>query len=193
MWWVGVMSVGCLQLYWKVKVKQAPLSMELSRQEYWSGMLFPSPGDLLDPVIEPRSPALQADSLPSEPPGIEYWIKVFPHIVTEKPNQTESSEKENALSHVMKSQGACFLASACFSPFLNSTFSQLAPSAIGFLTWGYKETIAFSTSLLIRSPAEQSFGIVSNGSPSTPLLWLSWVMSPSLSQPLGRKVLTALT
>jgi len=43
--------------------------MEFSRQECWSGLPFPSPGDLLDPGIEPRSPALQADSLPSEPPG----------------------------------------------------------------------------------------------------------------------------
>ena len=43
--------------------------MEFSRQEYWSGWLFPSPGDLPDPGIELRSPALQVDSLPSEPPG----------------------------------------------------------------------------------------------------------------------------
>ena len=48
---------------------QAPLSMEFSRQEFWSGLPFPPPGDLADPGIEPRSPALQADSLPSEPPG----------------------------------------------------------------------------------------------------------------------------
>ena len=43
--------------------------MEFSRQEYWSGLPFPSPRDLTDPGIEPRSPALQADALPSEPPG----------------------------------------------------------------------------------------------------------------------------
>ena len=43
--------------------------MEFSRQEYWSGLLFPSPGGLPDPGIEPQCPALQADSLPSEPPG----------------------------------------------------------------------------------------------------------------------------
>ena len=48
---------------------QAPLSMEFSRQEYWNGLLFPTPGDLPDPGIEPASPALQADSLPSEPQG----------------------------------------------------------------------------------------------------------------------------
>ena len=48
---------------------QAPPSMEFSRQEYWSGLPFPSPGDLPDPGIEPGSPALQADALPSESPG----------------------------------------------------------------------------------------------------------------------------
>ena len=47
---------------------QASLSMGFSRQEYWSGLPFPSPGDLPHPVIEPRSPALEADALPSEPP-----------------------------------------------------------------------------------------------------------------------------
>ena len=48
---------------------QAPLSMGFSRREYWSGLTFSSPGDLPDPGIEPGSPALQADTLPSEPPG----------------------------------------------------------------------------------------------------------------------------
>ena len=48
---------------------QAPPSMEISRQDYWSALPFPSPGDLPDPGIKSRSPALQADSLLSEPPG----------------------------------------------------------------------------------------------------------------------------
>ena len=48
---------------------QVPLSMTFSRQEFGSGLPFRSPGDLPNPGIEPRSPALQADSLPSEPPG----------------------------------------------------------------------------------------------------------------------------
>ena len=47
---------------------QAPPSMGFSRQEYWSGLPFPSSGDLPDPGIEPRSPAFQADALSSEPP-----------------------------------------------------------------------------------------------------------------------------
>ena len=62
--------MGC-QLFvvaWTVAC-QAPLFMELSRQEYWSGLPFPSPGDLPSPRTEPRSPALQADPLPSQPPG----------------------------------------------------------------------------------------------------------------------------
>ena len=75
-----------LKLYWRIlKVKslsfvpffatpwtvayQAPTSMGFSRQEYWSGLPFPSPGDLPYPGIEPRSPAFQADPLTSEPPG----------------------------------------------------------------------------------------------------------------------------
>ena len=60
---------------WTVAL-QAPLSMGFSRQEYWSGLLFPSSGDFSDPEIKPRSPTLQADSLPlynytnSEPQGV---------------------------------------------------------------------------------------------------------------------------
>ena len=53
---------------WTV-VHQAPLSTGFSRQEYWGGLQFPSPEDLPDPGIKPRSPALQADSLPTKPPG----------------------------------------------------------------------------------------------------------------------------
>ena len=53
---------------WTV-VYQAPQSTEFSRQEYWSGLPFPSPGDLPNRGIKPGSPCLQADTLPSEPPG----------------------------------------------------------------------------------------------------------------------------
>ena len=65
-----VCVLSCVPLVvtpWTV-VYQASLSMGFSRQEYWSGLPFPSPGDHPDPGIEPRSPALQADTLPSEPP-----------------------------------------------------------------------------------------------------------------------------
>ena len=66
-----VKLLGHVRLFatpWTV-AHQAPPSMGFSRQEYWSGWPFPSPGDLPDPGIEPRSPTLQADALTSEPPG----------------------------------------------------------------------------------------------------------------------------
>ena len=74
---------GCVRLFetpWTV-AHQAPLSMGLSRQEYWSGLPFCSPGDLPDPGIKPRSPALQADSLTSEPTQTEFGekkVELFP-------------------------------------------------------------------------------------------------------------------
>ena len=63
--------LSCVRLFttaWLV-AHQAPLSMKSSRQEYWSGLSFPSPRDLPNPGSEPRSPALQVNSLLSEPPG----------------------------------------------------------------------------------------------------------------------------
>ena len=63
----GLVAKSCLTLVtpWTVAC-QAPLSTGFSWQEHWSGLPFPSPADLHDPGIEPRSPALQADSLPTE-------------------------------------------------------------------------------------------------------------------------------
>ena len=69
--WVKVKSLSHVRLFatpWTVAY-QAPPSVGFSRQEYWSGWPFPSPGDLPNPGIEPGSPTLQADTLPSEPPG----------------------------------------------------------------------------------------------------------------------------
>ena len=69
--------LSCVQLFeipWTIAY-QAPPSMAFSRQEYWSGLPFPFPGDLPNPRIELWSPALQADVLPSEPPGKEPWEK----------------------------------------------------------------------------------------------------------------------
>ena len=66
---VKVKSLSHVQLFvnpWTV-AHQAPLSIGFSRQEYWSGLPCPSPGDLPNPGIKPRSPALQADALTSEP------------------------------------------------------------------------------------------------------------------------------
>ena len=66
----GVVAQSCptLATPWTVAYQASP-SMGFSRQEYWSGLPFPSPGDLPDPGIKPRSPAFEADALTSEPPG----------------------------------------------------------------------------------------------------------------------------
>ena len=76
---VCVKLLSHVQLFatpWTV-ARQAPLSMGFSRQEYWSGLPWPSPGDLPNPGIKPGSPALQADALSSEPPGRGYK----PHLI----------------------------------------------------------------------------------------------------------------
>ena len=58
--------VGLFVIPWTIVACPTPLSMAFSRTEYWSGLSFPSPGDLLNPGMEPRSPALQVDSLPTK-------------------------------------------------------------------------------------------------------------------------------
>ena len=74
---------------WTVVHQAPPLSMGFSRQEYWNGY----PGDLPDPGIKPRSPALQADSLPSEPPG--------------KPNHTSVLKKDQGLDIFWSKPSMC--------------------------------------------------------------------------------------
>ena len=63
-----MLSASVMLTLWTVAC-QAPLPMGIPRQEYWSGLPFPSPGDLPDLGIEPKSPELQTDSLPSEQHG----------------------------------------------------------------------------------------------------------------------------
>ena len=67
------LCVSCSVVSDSLRFQQALLSMEFSRQEYWSGLSFPTPGSLPDSGTEPRSPALQADSLLSQPPGKNVW------------------------------------------------------------------------------------------------------------------------
>ena len=89
--WSEVKSLSRVRLFatpWTIAY-QAPLSMGFSRQEYWSGLPFPSPGDLPYPGIKPRSPALWADTLSSKPPGkpILTWL-MFSHwfkFINKKP------------------------------------------------------------------------------------------------------------
>ena len=74
----GIVTKSCQTLAspWAVAC-QAPLSVGFSRQEYWSGLPFPSPGDLPNLGIEPSSPALQADSLPIELQGKPYTTTLY--------------------------------------------------------------------------------------------------------------------
>ena len=77
---------SCVQLFvtsWTVVAHQAPLSMGFSRQEYWSGLPFPSPGDLPDPGIElmsPGSPTLQVGFFTTEPLGKSFSCAYWPFI-----------------------------------------------------------------------------------------------------------------
>ena len=96
-----VKSLSHVQLFatpWTVPY-QAPPSMEFSRQEYWSGLPFPSPGDLPNPGIKLGSPALQTDALLSEPPGKPHKI----HIDAIKMNEADSFTSRNLQ---MKKKGA---------------------------------------------------------------------------------------
>ena len=72
---------------------QAPLSMGFSRQEQWSGLPLPSPGDLPDPRIEPRSPAFQADSLPSEPSSSSHSLPINNYFKRKENKPTNQRHK----------------------------------------------------------------------------------------------------
>ena len=85
---VKVKSLSPVRLFatpWTVAYQAFP-SMGFSRQEYWSELPFPSPGDLPNPGIEPGSPTLQADTLSSEPPGKpwvpKWWHKSWEALIT---------------------------------------------------------------------------------------------------------------
>ena len=92
-------SLSRVQLFatlWTAAYK-APLSMEFSRQEYWNGLPFPSPEDFPHPGIEPRSPALQADALPSEPPGKPLVYKGPSYMNKKKSNEPIKIGKRNEI------------------------------------------------------------------------------------------------
>ena len=78
---VQPLSPVCLFVILWTATCQAPLSVRFSKLEYWSGLPFPPPGDLLNPEIEPVSPALQADSLPTEASGKASGILEFLEVL----------------------------------------------------------------------------------------------------------------
>ena len=99
---VVVWSLSCVRFFrtpWAVAC-QAPLPMGFSRQEYWSGLPFPSLGDLPNPGIEPRSP-LQADSLSTEPPGKPKEFVIYVE-------NTYISAEDTKIRHSQSSWGSSF-------------------------------------------------------------------------------------
>ena len=102
----GLVTKSCLTLAtpWSIAC-QAPLSMRFSMQEYWNRLPFPSPGDLPDPGIEPRSPSLQADSLltmrealslPPERATNSSWLAVFWYSLGWDPSFYECTRRHSA-------------------------------------------------------------------------------------------------
>ena len=109
--------------------------MEFSRQEYWSGLPFPSPGDLPNPGIEPRSPALQADALLTEPPGKKEGAPMF-----------RSTVAPHSLSDIL-----CFLTCQHTTPLENIPTEHYVPKSLSFgLSSGASTQAAFVT-ILSRS------------------------------------------
>ena len=94
--WCDLIVQLCPTLWlWSVAC-QAPISMGFPRQEYWSGLPFPSAGDLPDSGIKPVSrvsPALQADALPAEPSGKSLYIPIYKHIYTHTHTHTHTRNK----------------------------------------------------------------------------------------------------
>ena len=93
----GLVTKSCLILVtpWTVAL-QAPVSTGFSMQEYWSGLPFPSPGDLPDPGIEPWSPAFQVDSLPTESRGKPKKLTILQ--LKKKGNPATSRKESNWIS-----------------------------------------------------------------------------------------------
>ena len=99
---------------WTVACQTSP-SMGFSRQKYWSGLPYPSPGDPPNPEIKPGSPALQADSLLIEPPGNPYFINSTPDLIWISPNfplmSTLFVQGSNPGSHISLSCHISFVSS----------------------------------------------------------------------------------
>ena len=94
---VKVKSLSRVRLFvtpWTV-ARQAPQSMGFSRQEYWTVLPFPSPGDLPNPGIKPGSPSLRADALPSEPPGKPVKANAITRLSQILPRNKLESESMN--------------------------------------------------------------------------------------------------
>ena len=99
----------------RILAHQAPLSMRFPRQEYWSGLPFPSPGDLPDPGLEPSFPALQAGSLPPSHLGSPSRVSPVLHVRTLRCNvRGEAQAKEDPAPSIPAARNE---ARKCYVPF----------------------------------------------------------------------------
>ena len=148
-------SVSCLVVLDSVTPRtaahQAPLSRWFSRQGYWSGLPFPSPGDLPDWGIEPRSPALQADSLLTEEGSLSQSFSQFPVVFDDPLSNVHATTSSN---------------SQC------SNFIHYSPSNL-FLTYLWVETVLFSQRSSLTLSLSVIFGTAPSSHPFLSLLLLS--------------------
>ena len=128
--------------------------MEFSRREYWSGWPFPSPGDLPDPGIEHRSPALQADALPSEPPGkqenkVYHSFHCFPIYLP---------WSDGTRCHDLQFLNVGFKPAFSLSSFtfIKRLFSSTSLSAIRVVSSAYLRLLIFLPTILIPACASSS-------------------------------------
>ena len=133
-----LVSLLCLFVTPWTVVHQAPPSVGFSRQEYWHGLPCPPPGDLPNPGIKPRSPALQVDSIPSEPPG--------------KPRNTivGSLSLLQGIFSSQESTGVSFIAGRFFTSWATwETQGVDVPSELIFLLWSSLrlESLSFASSV----------------------------------------------
>ena len=128
---------------WTV-ARQIPLSMGFSSQGYWSGLLFPSPGDLPDPRIEARSPSLQADSSLSEPPGsLSFTISL-------------SSLKLISLASVMPSNHPVLCHPLLLLPSIFPSIRVFSNESVLHIRWPKYWSLSFSI-----SPSNEYSGVIS--------------------------------
>ena len=158
MWVCAQLCPTLLQPPWTVAC-QAPLSMKFSRQEYWSGLPFPSPGDLPNPGIKPGSPTLEADSLLPETPGkpLSYTILQPKHrhrshpatlspSGSHTPHPTKPALLHLPLSHFLFPHPTSHMLS--YQPRSHTTF-VITPS------WHKKPSPTGPFSFLVRSPGQR--------------------------------------
>ena len=134
----------CLTLQPWTVAYQAPLSMGFSRQKYCSWLPFPSPGYLADPGIEPRSPALQADALTSEPPGKTisgFPSKGFPggSMVKNLPAKARDAGDVGSMPGSGRSPGEGNGYSSLNTPVFLPGESHGRRSLVSYSPWGHKE------------------------------------------------------